>query len=105
MPSRFGVLAAQEEAVVSREAITLGDVAEHTMVLAVVCSQCERSGRYDLDTLIARHGEGFGIPRLLPAVQSHPSPKIACAERLVKRSSREDRFISWTGRLPSCIQL
>jgi hypothetical protein len=34
-------------------------------VLAVVCSRCERAGRYDLDTLIARHGEGFGIPKLL----------------------------------------
>jgi hypothetical protein len=44
---------------VSEWAITLGDVAEHTTVLAVACSRCERAGRYDLDTLIARHGEGF----------------------------------------------
>ena len=49
----------------SRGSITLGDVAEHTTVLAVACSRCERAGRYNLDTLIARHGEGFGIPKLL----------------------------------------
>jgi hypothetical protein len=34
-------------------------------VLAVACSRCDRAGRYDLDTLIARHGGGFGIPALL----------------------------------------
>ena len=45
--------------------ITLGEVAEHTTVLAVACSRCERVGRYNLDTLIARHGEDFGIPDLL----------------------------------------
>jgi hypothetical protein len=50
---------------VSEWAITLGDVAEHTMVLAVACSRCDQAARYDVDTLIARHGEGFGIPRLL----------------------------------------
>ncbi len=49
----------------SKGPITLGDVAEHTTALAVACNRCERAGRYDLDTLIARHGEGFGIPRLL----------------------------------------
>jgi hypothetical protein len=27
--------------------------------------RCERAGRYNLDTLIAGHGEGFGIPKLL----------------------------------------
>ena len=45
--------------------ITLGQVAEHTAVLAVACSRCDRAGRYSLDTLIARHGPGFGIPELL----------------------------------------
>jgi hypothetical protein len=45
--------------------ITLGEVAEHTAVLAVACTRCERAGRYNLDTLIRRHGKGFGIPRLL----------------------------------------
>jgi hypothetical protein len=85
--------------------ITLGDVAEHTTALAVACNRCERSGRYDLDTLIARHGE-VSVFRGCCACCPKPSiPQIACAERLVKRSSREDRFISWTGRLPSCIQL
>ncbi len=49
----------------SRGSITLGDVAEHTPVLAVACSRCERTGRYNLDTLIVRHWEDFGIPRLL----------------------------------------
>jgi hypothetical protein len=50
---------------VSGGSITLGDVAEHTTVLAVACSRCERAGRYKLDALIARHGVGFGIPSLL----------------------------------------
>jgi hypothetical protein len=45
--------------------ITLGEVAEHTAVLAVACSRCERAGRYNLETLIARHGADFGIPDLL----------------------------------------
>jgi hypothetical protein len=49
----------------SEGSITLGDVAEHTAVLAVVCSRCDRAGRYHLDVLIARHGVGFGIPELL----------------------------------------
>jgi hypothetical protein len=53
------------EPVVSEGSITLGDVADHTMVLAVACSRCARAGRYNLDTLIARHGEGFSIPKLL----------------------------------------
>jgi hypothetical protein len=45
--------------------ITLDQVATHTAVLAVTCSRCDRAGRYSLDTLIARHGPGFGIPELL----------------------------------------
>jgi hypothetical protein len=45
--------------------ITLGDVGEHTTVLAVACSRCKRTERYNLGTLITRHGEGFGIPKLL----------------------------------------
>jgi hypothetical protein len=50
---------------VSEGSITLGDVADHTAVLTVACTRCERAGRYNLDTLIARHGEGFSIPKLL----------------------------------------
>ncbi len=49
----------------SEGSITLGDVAEHTTVLAVACRRCDQAGRYNVDTLIARHGEGFGIPNLL----------------------------------------
>jgi len=45
--------------------ITLGAVAARTPVLIVACSRCDRAGRYRLDRLIARHGAGFGIPRLL----------------------------------------
>jgi hypothetical protein len=45
--------------------ITLGQVAEHTAVLVLACSRCDRAGRYGMDTLIARHGPGFGIPELL----------------------------------------
>jgi hypothetical protein len=45
--------------------LTLADVANHTAVLAVACSRCERTGRYSLATLIARHGVQFAIPDLL----------------------------------------
>jgi hypothetical protein len=45
--------------------ITLDQVAAHITVLAVACSRCDRAGQYSLDTLIARHGPGFGIPELL----------------------------------------
>ena len=45
--------------------ISLSEVSEHTAVLAVACSRCERAGQYRLETLIARHGEDFGIPDLL----------------------------------------
>ena len=49
----------------SEGSITLGEAAGHTAALTVACTRCERAGRYNLDTLIARHGEGFGIPKLL----------------------------------------
>ncbi len=39
--------------------ISLSEVAEHTAVLAVACSRCERAGQYRLETLIARHGKDF----------------------------------------------
>ncbi|MDQ2762203.1 MAG: hypothetical protein M3Y22_01495 [Pseudomonadota bacterium] len=45
--------------------ITLDHVAERTAALAVACSRCERAGRYNLDTLITRHGRYCGIPELL----------------------------------------
>ena len=45
--------------------ITLGEVAEHTAVLAMACSRCDRIGKYRLETLIAGYGEDFGIPELL----------------------------------------
>jgi hypothetical protein len=47
------------------DSITLDQVAAHTAVLAVACSRCDRAGKYGLDTLIARHGPGLGIPELL----------------------------------------
>jgi hypothetical protein len=56
--------------------ITLGEVAEHTTVLAVACTRCERVGRYNLNILIARHGAGFGIPKLL-GLLSKDCPKRA----------------------------
>jgi len=45
--------------------ITLADVAERTEVLAVMCSRCDRAGRYRLDALIEWHGPACGIPALL----------------------------------------
>jgi hypothetical protein len=54
--------------------ITLDQVATHMAVLVVACSRCDRAGRYNLDTLIALHGPGFGIPELLHLV-SKDCPK------------------------------
>jgi hypothetical protein len=45
--------------------ITLGQVAEHSAVLVLAWSRCDRAGRYALDSLIARCGPQFGIPDLL----------------------------------------
>ena len=56
--------------------ITLGEVAERTAVLAVACSRCDRAGRYNLETLIARQGADFGIPELL-GLLSDDCPKRA----------------------------
>jgi hypothetical protein len=53
------------EAAMASGSITLDQVAAHITVLAVACSRCDRAGQYGLDTLIARHGPGFGVPELL----------------------------------------
>ncbi len=45
--------------------LTLGDVADRVAVLVVACSRCHRSGRYNLDRLIAQHGPDYPIPTLL----------------------------------------
>jgi hypothetical protein len=55
----------RHEEAVSAGSITLGEAAEHTAVLVVACTRCDRAGKYRLDTLIARHGEDFGISELL----------------------------------------
>jgi hypothetical protein len=60
--------------------ITLGGAAEHTVVLTVACSRCERAGKDRLETLIARHGEDFGIPDLLRML-SDDCPKRKSAWR------------------------
>jgi hypothetical protein len=57
--------ALNEEPVVSEGSITLSEAAEHTAVLAVACTRCDRAEKYRLETLIARHGADFGIPDLL----------------------------------------
>jgi hypothetical protein len=45
--------------------LSLSDVAQHTDVLVIGCTRCDRAGRYQLDTLIARYGLAFGVPALL----------------------------------------
>jgi hypothetical protein len=54
--------------------ITLSEVAERTAALVVASDRCERAGRYNLGTLISRHGADFGIPALL-ALLSDDCPK------------------------------
>jgi hypothetical protein len=48
----------------ARGSIMLGAVAARTAVLAVACTQCSRSGRYRVATLIEQHGAGCAIPDL-----------------------------------------
>jgi hypothetical protein len=54
-------------------------------VLTAACSRCDRAGRYGLDTLIARHGPGFGVPdccdccRPIARSGSHSVPTICAA--------------------------
>jgi hypothetical protein len=55
----------EREATLMSGSITLGEVGEHTAVLIVSCTRCERAGQYRLETLIERHGKDFGIPDLL----------------------------------------
>jgi hypothetical protein len=56
--------------------ITLGQVAALIPTLNIACDRCERAGKYRLDTLIVRHGAGFGIPLLL-SMLSADCPKRA----------------------------
>ena len=50
--------------------ITLAQVATCTSSLGIACSRCDRAGRYNLGTLIARHGPNFGIPLLLEVLST-----------------------------------
>ncbi len=59
--------------------ISLSEVSEHTAVLAVACNRCERTGRYRLETLIARHGEDFGIPDLLRQLSDDCPKRKRCS--------------------------
>ena len=45
---------------------TLGEIASRASMLQIVCSRCERRGRYRLDTLIARHGADAGVRVIVP---------------------------------------
>ena len=47
-----------------RGSITLGAVEARTAFLVVACTQCSRSGRYRVATLIDQHGAGCVIPEL-----------------------------------------
>jgi hypothetical protein len=81
--------AASEEATLMSGSITLGEVGEHTAVLIVACTRCERAGQYRQETLIERHGEDFGVPDLLRTL----------SKDCVKRASvRRRPTISASGR-------
>jgi hypothetical protein len=56
---------------VSRGSITLGDVGEHTTVLAVACSRCKRAERYNL---ISRPGNSAYLAADAPAPGDLPIP-------------------------------
>jgi len=60
-----------------RGALTLADVAGRTADLAVVCTRCDRSGRYHLAKLINRHGPAFTIPELLHLLSADCSKRAS----------------------------
>ncbi len=75
--------------------ISLSEVSEHTAVLSVACTRCDRAGRYNLDTLIARHGADFGIPALLrllskdcPKQKGSRSRSTICAAFIARNCPR-----------------
>ena len=45
-------------------AITLAQVAAKTAMLDIACSNCERAGRRNVQSLIAEYGAGMGLPDL-----------------------------------------
>lgn len=49
----------------------LGEIAARTPMLAVVCSRCERRGRYRLDALIGRHGAAARVRIIVPALTTN----------------------------------
>jgi hypothetical protein len=44
--------------------ITLGEVAERTERLEVVCRKCDRRGVLNVARLVQEHGANFGMPEL-----------------------------------------
>jgi hypothetical protein len=63
-PSRRQAHSPPDTGCPARGSIMLGDVAARTTVLVVACTQCSRSGRYRVATLIEQHGPGCVIPGL-----------------------------------------
>ena len=63
-PSRRLAQSPSETGRPGRDSITLADVAARTVILAVACTQCSRSGRSRISTLIEQHGVGCAIPEL-----------------------------------------
>jgi hypothetical protein len=49
---------------VTKQAVTLGDLAGRIERLEVRCTRCDRAGRVRLDKLIAEHGTDMGLPDL-----------------------------------------
>jgi hypothetical protein len=47
------------------DVLSLADLAARTDTLQIACTECDRVGRYPLDTLIQRYGSGVRIPDLL----------------------------------------
>jgi hypothetical protein len=85
--------ALNEGASMSAGSITLGEAAEHTAVLTVGCTRCDRAGKYRLETLIARHGETLAFrsccvcyPKI--AQSAHPLALMTCAAFIVRSCPR-----------------
>jgi hypothetical protein len=69
-PSQHQAQSPPDSARPDRGSIMLGAVAAKTAVLVVACTQCSRSGRYRVATLIDQHGAGCAIPELRRALVS-----------------------------------
>jgi hypothetical protein len=65
---------------VTKQAVTLGDLACRVDRLEVRCKRCDRQGRMRLTKLIAEHGAELGLPELA-VLLAVDCPKVAATNQ------------------------